>query len=151
MKIGETLSVMEKAILLMETDLFRGVSADEVAFVAAKTVEMRFEAGEILEPGSPARDCFHVVVEGVVEARLEDRLVRRVTRGMGFGLLPVLGLDDGVGLQAVEASHTIALSGEDLRQALADHPAFAFEMIRELASAAREVVSRLEAGKDESD
>ena len=144
MKVVRTLSVVEKAVFLMQTDIFKSLATDEVALIAVKSTENEFEAGELVEKGSEAGRSFHVVIEGAVEVSRNSTVFRRATKGMYFGLLPLLEIQGDEEVRAVEPTHTLVLSCENFKQAVADNPQFALTMIRSVATMALNFALRVE-------
>lgn len=138
MKEVETLSVIEKALLLSRWGLFRQLAMDEVALIAARTGEVEYEAGEIVDPEGPTGSCLHFVVSGAIEISEEGRVIRRAGQSEAVGSLAVLGGETSAEeLKVLEATHALVLSGRDFESAVADHPEFALAVIRSLVVALR--------------
>jgi len=144
MKVVQTLSVVEKAVFLMQTDIFKSLATDEVALIAVKSSENQFEAGELVEEGSEASRSFHVVIDGAVEVSKNGTVFRRATKGMYVGLLSLLEIHGDEEVRAVEPTHTVVLSCENFKQAVADNPQFALTMIRSVAIMAVDFALRVE-------
>lgn len=138
MRLVETLSVIEKALLLKEWRLFEGLAMDEVALIAARTGEVEYDAGEIVDPEGPTGGSLHLVVSGAIELAMEESRVRTAGEGEAVGSLAVLGGETAdERLRALEPTHALVLSSADFEGAVADHPEFALALIRCLAAIVR--------------
>jgi CRP-like cAMP-binding protein len=144
MRIQPTLTTVERALFLLEVETFKLVSSEELAAIAARMVEMRFEPGQDIYRGADPEGRIFIVVEGAAEQLEQDVVVRRLTRSMGFGLFGLLGLSDEETVRAVEPMHLLCLSREDFIDALSDSPAFALGMIRGLARTMLVLLRRIE-------
>ena len=143
MKEIETLSVIEKALLLMEWSLFEQLATDEVALIAIRTGEVEYEAGELVDPEGPTGGSVHFVVSGAIELSVGGRTVRTASEGEVVGSLAVLGgetMDET--LRVLKPTHVLVLSSEAFESAVADHPEFALAMIRSLVAFVRRMESR---------
>ncbi len=138
MKEIQTLSIMEKTLLLLEWEFFKPLASDEVALIAARTGEVEYEAGEIIDPEGPTGSSLHILVKGSVEILVDGRPFRRPGPGDGFGGTALLGrvvADEE--LRVLEPAHALVLSREEFERAVADHPDFALACIRALFEAVR--------------
>lgn len=142
MKEVETLSVIEKALLLSEWSLFRELATDEVALIAARTGEVEYEAGEIVDPEGPTGSSVHFVVSGAIEISMEERPIRTAHAGEPVGSLAILGEEaTDERLRVLEPTQALVLSSEDFESAVADHPEFALALIRSLLAFVRGIES----------
>lgn len=131
----ETLTIVEKTVFLMEFDLFKNMETEQVARIASLAIERRLEEGEcIFEENEPAEAAF-LVVEGRVKITRGGETLREVTRDGGFGLLEVVapGHTYSVCAKAVERTHVLTFSREDVLYAVGEYPKFAIGLIRSLA------------------
>lgn len=143
MEYVNTMSIMEKAIALMQADLFKPIPTDEVALIAARTEEVRFQAGEML---AETNTSFFFVIEGEAELTSEGTVVRRAPAGTGFGLFGLVGIGESeVRTTFVSDTLAIALSQEAFFDTVADHPAFAIEFIKGLSGAIRTMAGKYQA------
>ena len=149
MKEIETLSVIEKALLLMEWVLFKQLATDEVALIAIRTREVEYEGGEIVDPEGLTGSGVHFVVSGAIEISVEGSAVRTAREGEAVGSLAVLGEETtDETLKVLEPTHALVLSSADFERAIADHPEFALAVIRGLQTFVRDVKGgRYEIGK----
>ena len=138
MKEIESLSVIERVLLLSQWPLFERLATDELALIAARTTEVEYEAGEEVGPDSPAASSAHLVVSGGIELVSEGRSIRRVGKGEVVGSWAVVGeesLDET--LRILEPTHALLLSGEAFESAVSDHPEFAMAVIRSVLAQVR--------------
>ena len=147
MQTVSTLTIVQRALFLMELEQFRQVGSEELANIAAKTIELRFDAGELITTENEPNDKLFVIIEGEVVHLRHEVVVRRVTRGMPFGLFGILGLEDPDPevIKAVQPTHVVALTREDFMEAVADSPGFAAGIIRGLGKTILDFAKRIEA------
>ncbi|MEE8523291.1 MAG: Crp/Fnr family transcriptional regulator [Thermoanaerobaculia bacterium] len=139
MKDVETLSVMEKTISLAKWELFERLATDEVALIAARTGEVEYEAGEVIDADGPTGSSLHLILRGRVELSVDGVPFRRAGVGEAFGGMAVLGDPmPGDEQQVLEPTHALVLSREGFKRAVADHPEFALAVIRGMAELIRE-------------
>ncbi len=137
---------MEKAIALMEEDLFKTIPTDEVALIAARTEEVRFEAGEVIPSTGESATSFFFILDGEVEQLRGGVVVRRALKGYAFGLLRLLGVEEAVfdEVRITRDTHALSLHQEAFLEAVADYPAFANAFIRGLAGSIRMMSEKIE-------
>ncbi len=133
---------MEKAVALMQADLFKAIPTDEVALIAAKTSEVWFEAGEMLEGETTS---FYFIIEGEVEQIRDGVTVRRAPAGTGFGLFGLVGIGEAGVMETkfMTGTRAIALSQEAYSETVADHPAFALAFVRGIAGSIRNMTETI--------
>ncbi len=137
------MSIMEKAIALMQSDLFKPIPTDEVALIAARTEDVRFEAGETLDETTTS---FFFIIEGFVELRRKGTLVRQAPAGTSFGLLGLVGIGESeMETKFIHKTLAVALTQEAFFETIADHPAFAIEFIRGISGGIRLMADKVQA------
>ena len=134
MRSDTTLTVVQRAVALMELEQFSAVDSEELANIASKALEARFEQGEVLASQKEPSDKLFLILEGEVGQVRNGVVVRRATRGMSVGLYRLLGVVDGENdeLRALTPTHALALTREDFVEAIVDHPGFAVGVIQGL-------------------
>jgi CRP-like cAMP-binding protein len=138
MKEIESLSVIEKAMLLSEWPLFERLATDELAMIAARTTEVEHQAGESVGPDSPNAGSIHLVVSGGIELISQGRSIRRAGKGEAIGSWSVMEEPAGEEtLRILEPTQALLLSGEEFERAVSDHPEFAMAVIRTLLALVR--------------
>ena len=132
---NETLTIVEKTVFLMEFELFKNMETEQVARIASLAREQRLDEGEcIFRENEPAEAAF-LVVGGAVRITRDGETLREVTKNGGFGLLEVVapGHAYSVCAQAVERTHVLTFSREDVLYAVGEYPKFAIGLIRSMA------------------
>src|SRR5262245_6559644 len=94
MRTDSTLTLVQRAVALMELEQFKAVDTEELANIASKSQEVRFDAGEVIGGANEPNDKLFLILEGEVAHLRNGVVVRRATRGMGVGLYRLLGLED---------------------------------------------------------
>lgn len=146
MKVVQRLSIMEKAVFLMGTELFREVATDEAALIAARTTEVEFEPGETINLIPEYATSFLLLVEGTADHTRGDRVIRTATKGAATGLMGLVGIDEAEQFPIIvsERIHAIALSRETFFEALTDYPRFGRSMLRGLAVVIQNMAQRID-------
>ena len=67
MKEVDTLSPVERALLIAKWEIFERLATDEVAMIAVRTGEVEYEAGEVIDPDGPMGSCLHLILRGSVQ------------------------------------------------------------------------------------
>jgi CRP-like cAMP-binding protein len=133
----ETLTIVEKTVFLMEFELFKNMETEQVARMASLAREQRLDEGEcIFKENEPAEAAF-LVVAGTVHILRNGETIREVTKNGGFGLLEVVapGHTYSVSARAVDRTHVLTFSREDVLYAVGEYPEFAIGLIRSMADA----------------
>ncbi len=146
MKVVQRLRIMEKAVFLMGTELFREVATDEAALIAARTTEVEFEPGETINLIPEYATSFLLLVAGTAEHTRGDRVIREATEGTAIGIMGLVGIDEAGQYPIVvrEKIHAIALSREAFFEALTDYPRFGRSILRGLAVVLQNMTRRIE-------
>jgi CRP/FNR family transcriptional regulator, cyclic AMP receptor protein len=142
---GASLNVVERTLLLLDVSPFKALPSEELAAVVNAMTEQRFDAGETIFSDGDPEGRMYVVVEGAAELVQGGIVLRRVTRGMGFGVFGLLGIAAQDTARAVEPTHVLVLAREDFVEAVNDNPAFAVACLRGLGLWIQALVARVEA------
>jgi CRP-like cAMP-binding protein len=132
--MNDTMTLVEKTVFLASVDLLKDVPTEALAQLAARAAEARFDAGQTLfAEGDEDRGTF-IVVEGLVELRKTDAVVRMLRAGATYG---ELFLRDHERHQytaiAREDAVVLNLPREDVLDALVEYPEFGLAMVQDLA------------------
>ena len=137
------LSVVERALFLMDHGLLPGVSSSDLARLAANMTELEWETGhtERLDTQS-----LYVVTEGRIEMHMNGTPVGPMTTGQGFGLMALIGEDTGDDLSGVATTHThvLAISREMFFEVLHEYPDVAIAMLQEVARSLMKLLREVE-------
>lgn len=140
----ETLTLVEKTAFLKSLPAFSAIPTEALAELAARARELHLDAGQtIFREGDPDRGVF-LVVEGTIEQRIGRALVRAVRPGMGMGELWLAeGEPHAYGATAIEHTHVLNVTREDIMDAMLDFPEFGTAMVRALALRVHELTGRI--------
>ena len=126
--------------LLPAVDLFHGLSAAELAAVAALMRRHQYEAGRVVLRQGDASDSLHLIESGCFEIFLWDELLRlerplqTLRRGDVFGEMGVLtGEPRSASIRCRDAGSTIAVGRDDFLYFLRGHSSAAVALARTLA------------------
>jgi CRP/FNR family cyclic AMP-dependent transcriptional regulator len=139
-RIEMTLTQDRRAELLSACPLFRGLSADDLAAVAAAAIEVEFPADRVIARQGEIGTGFFVVVEGSVNVIRDGTLVATLGHGEFFGELSVL--DGGPRIAQVVAAvptRCLALASWDFERVLREQPGIALAVLRVVAGRLREM------------
>lgn len=137
------LSVVERALFLMDHGLLKGVNSADMARLAVNMVELEWEAGHTEQLDS---QTLYVVAEGRIEMRLNGTPVGPMVAGQGFGLMALIGQETGDDLVSVATEHThvLSISRETFFETLHEYPDVAISMLQELARSLMELLREVE-------
>ncbi|HEY6959263.1 MAG TPA: Crp/Fnr family transcriptional regulator [Candidatus Limnocylindria bacterium] len=133
-----------------ESELFRGLPADEAKEARALAKRRRYAPGDALFHQGDAAEGFMVLLEGRVKvaqttADGRETLVRFITPGELFGCVPLLGEDRYPGTaEAVEPVTVLAWDSAATARLLEQHPRFATSALRVVGGRLREFQDRLQ-------
>ena len=132
--MAETLTLIEKTVCMKATEVFGAIPTEPLAQLAARANEVRFDRGEtVFREGDDDQGVF-IVVEGVVELRKGDAVVRLLRSGTVHGEL-FMGESESHQYTAValEDTHVLNLGRSDVFDALLEYPEFGVAMVQDLA------------------
>ncbi len=146
MKDVENLSIMEKAIHVARVPMFQDLAVDEIARLAAETVETEYEAGETIGMDHAAGHSFHILIEGACETRAGDAIMRRFEAPDVFGLPSMLDIEDAdnVAVTVIEKARALRVQKTDFEILLADYPQISLGLLRKLVRIVMELTKRVE-------
>jgi voltage-gated potassium channel len=113
-----------KLEVLARVPLFEGLAAAELESVAARTREVRVDAGtEVIRQGDPGSE-FYVITEGALDIRIDGRAVNVLKPGSFFGELALLfGAPRNATAVALEPTSLLVMDKDDFTALLAEQPA----------------------------
>ena len=132
--MADTLTLIEKTVCMKSTEVFGAIPTEPLAQLAARANEVRFDRGDtVFREGEDDQGVF-IVVDGVVELRKGDAVVRVLRSGSVHG---ELFLRESESHQytavALENSHVLNLERSDVFDALLEYPEFGVAMVQDLA------------------
>ena len=132
--MAETLTLIEKTVCMKSSEVFGAIPTEPLAQLAARASEMHVDRGEtVFREGDDDQGVF-IVVEGVVELRKGDAVVRVLRSGTVHG---ELFLQESESHQytaiAREDAHVLNLGRHDVFDALLEYPEFGVAMVQDLA------------------
>jgi CRP-like cAMP-binding protein len=135
---------------LRHIPLFATLSQEELAHVAAMTVERHYDRGDIILLEGDMGGALQYVRSGLVKVYKtspagKDQVLRLVTAGSTFNDVPALdGGPNPASAAALEPSTIYVISRAELRTLILTHPEVAEAVVKTLANALRHLVSLVE-------
>jgi CRP-like cAMP-binding protein len=132
--VADTLTLIEKTVHLKSSEVFHAIPTEPLAQLAARANELQLDGGQtVFREGDDDQGVF-IVIEGVIELRKGDTVVRVLHSGTVVGELF---------LQESESHQYTAIAREDARvlnlvrndvfDALLEYPEFGVAMVQDLA------------------
>lgn len=129
-----TLTRDRKAELLATAPLFAGVDADGLASIDARTVEVTFEAGQVIARQGDVGTGFFIVAIGSVDVIRDGERIATLGPGQFFGELSVLdGMPRTAQVIAAESTTCLALATWEFEAVVREQPTVALSVMRGLA------------------
>jgi CRP-like cAMP-binding protein len=135
---------------LRKVSLFAPLSEDDMARVAAVTVERRYERGDIIILEGDRGGALYFVRSGLVKVFKsspggKEQVLRLIEAGRTFNDVPALdGGPNPASAAALEPSVVYATGGAELRRLIAERPGVALATVQALAGALRHLVTLVE-------
>jgi CRP-like cAMP-binding protein len=132
--LEETLTLVEKTAFLKSIESLASIPTEALADLASRAREIHHDAGDtIFREGEPNRGTY-LVIEGSVVLRIGGAAVRVVRAGMPFGEL-FLGRGEPHNMTAVaiEHTHVLNVTSDDIFDAMGDYPDFAASIVRSMS------------------
>ena len=130
--------------------LFAPLSEDDMARVAAVTVERRYERGDIIALEGDRGGALYFVRSGLVKVFKsspggKEQVLRLIEAGHTFNDVPALDAGPNpASAAALEPSIVYATGGAELRRLIAERPGVALATVQALAGALRHLVTLVE-------
>jgi CRP-like cAMP-binding protein len=129
---------------------FAPLSPDDMAHVAAVTVERRYERGDIIILEGDRGGALYFVHSGIVKVfktspEGKEQVLRLIEAGSTFNDVPALDAGPNpASASALESSVVYATGGAELRRLIVERPGVALAMVQALAGALRHLVLLVE-------
>jgi CRP-like cAMP-binding protein len=136
--------------MLRQIPLFATLSSEDLAHVAAMTVERHYERGDIILLEGDLGGALHYVREGVVKVFKtsvggKEQVLRLIAAGHTFNDVPALdGGPNPASAAAMEPSVVYVIRRTELLKLIATRPEVAGAVVQTLASALRHLVALVE-------
>ena len=132
--VAETLTLIEKTVHLKSSEVFHAIPTEPLAQLAARANELQLDGGQtVFREGDDDQGVF-IVIEGVIELRKGDAVVRVLRSGTVHG---ELFLQESESHQytaiAREDARVLNLGRNDVFDALLEYPEFGVAMVQDLA------------------
>lgn len=138
------LTVVEKVLFLQDVDVFQNTSTEDLAYIAAITEEVRYQAGSEIFRESEASDSMYLVIEGKVRLHRGDQEVMVAQRKDSFGTWALF--DDQARIAtatALEDSLLLRIDREEFFDLLTDHSRITQAMMKTLSRRLRKIIGRV--------
>jgi CRP-like cAMP-binding protein len=135
---------------LRHIPLFAQLGQEELAHVAAVTVERHYDRGDLILLEGDLGGALHYVRSGLVKVYKtssagKDQVLRLITAGNTFNDVPTLdGGPNPASVAALEPSTIYVISRAELRKLILTRPEVAEAVVKTLANALRHLVSLVE-------
>jgi CRP-like cAMP-binding protein len=132
--VAATLTLIEKTVHMKSSDVFRAIPTEPLAQLAARANEVMLDRGEtVFREGDDDHGVF-IVIEGVVELRKGNAVVRVLPSGTVYGelFLQESGTHQYTAV-AREDARVLNLGRSDVFDALLEYPEFGVAMVQDLA------------------
>jgi len=132
--MADTLTLIEKTVHMKSSDVFSAIPTEPLAQLAARANEVMFDRGEtVFREGDDDQGVF-IVIEGVVELRKGNAVVRVLRSGTVHGEL-FLKESGAHQYTAVvrEDARVLNLGRNDVFDAFLEYPEFGIAMVQDLA------------------
>lgn len=136
--------------MLRQIPLFARLSPDDLAHVAAMTVERRYDRGDLILLEGELGGALHYVYAGLVKvfktsAGGKEQVLRLIAAGQTFNDVPALdGGPNPASAAAMEPSIVYVMQRAELRKLIMTRPEVAQAVVQTLASALRHLVTLVE-------
>ena len=138
------MTLIEKAAFMKSIPLLSTIPTEALADLATRAREIHCDPDEVLFRAGDPNHGTYLVVSGLLQVRRGDALIRVLETGMAFG---ELWLDEGQPHQytmvAVEHSHVLNITRDDVFEAIQEYPEFGLGMVRALSLRVHELTSRI--------
>ena len=137
------LTVVEKAVFLQGIEIFSQTKTEDLARIAAITVEMEFEKGETIFKEKERGTSLFFLITGEVGLRKSDKEIRRVYSQGNFGDLALLDNEPReFTARALQHTHVLKINSEEFYELIADHVEITRTVFKSLTSQIRKLVQK---------
>ncbi len=142
------LSILEKTIILRDTNLFEGVQGEEIYHVAQVMEEERLTKGEALFKSGDKGDYLYIIVTGEILIHLDKTELNRHCKGDYFGEMALL--DDSprsADATALDETLLLRINQENFLDIMMDHKEVRRSIMRKLNDRSRRLTDKYSEAK----
>jgi CRP-like cAMP-binding protein len=142
--VAETLTLIEKTVHLKSSEVFHAIPTEPLAQLAARASELQLDSGQALFREGDDEQGVFIVIEGVIELRKGETVVRVLRSGTVHGelFLQESGSHQYTAI-AREDARVLNLGRSDVFDALLEYPEFGVAMVQDLASRHHKLTERV--------
>ena len=137
------LSILEKTIILRDTNLFEGVPGEEIYYVAQVMEEERLEKGALLFKKGDKGDYLYIIVTGEILIHIDETELNRHGKGEYFGEMALL--DDSPrssSATALEETLLLKINQDNFLDIMMDHREVRRSIMRMLNERSRSLTDK---------
>lgn len=142
--MAEILTLIEKTVHLKSSEVFHAIPTEPLAQLAARATELQLDRGQtVFREGDDDQGVF-IVIEGVIELRKGNAVVRVLRSGTVHGelFLQQSGAHQYTAI-AREDARVLNLGRSDVFDALLEYPEFGVAMVQDLARRHHKLAERV--------
>jgi CRP/FNR family transcriptional regulator, cyclic AMP receptor protein len=133
-----TITQDRRTSLLAGCPLFGGVSADDLAAIAERSLEVDFPADHVIARQGEIGTGFFVIVEGAVRVVRDSQELARLGPGDFFGEMSVIdGLPRVAQVVTTAPTRCLALASWEFERLVIEHPTIGLAILRGLSARLR--------------
>ena len=139
-----TLTLVEKTMFLKSVELLASVPTEALAQIAARSTEVRANAGQVVFREGEENQGAFIVVEGLLELERARKVIRVLKPGMAHGEL-FLSEHEPHNYTAIARQDSLLLNlrRSDVIDALLEYPEFGLAMVQDLALRHHKLTQRM--------
>lgn len=135
------MDLVQKVLLLQNIDLLKETRSEQLALVASVAELVEAEPGAVLVRRGEPPDATFVVVDGTVELKRGETVLKEATDGTPFGTWALVDDEPSVvEARATEPTTLLRVGRRDFDHVLADNPELAQGLLQGLSRRVRELV-----------
>ena len=140
------LTIVEKVLFLQEVDIFENTSTGDLAFIAAITEEVTYEANVNIYKEGDISDSMYLVIDGSIRLHQHDQEVMIATSKNAFGTWALFDDEPRVTTATtLEEARMLRIDREDFYDVLADHSKITQGILKTLSKRLRNLIERVQA------
>lgn len=135
-------SILEKTVLLKNSELFQDVNARDLYHIAQVTDDFELPAGESLFAAGDPADAMYIVANGKMQIHNGDRVIAELTTGSPIGEIALLDQQPRTAsATALEDTHLLRITTDEFFHTVTTHTTISRSIMRLLAVRLRGMVN----------